>query len=134
MRSFLIKSTLTPHTALQLRIFLVKATGQSLEKVVRDALRKAAPEETPILAWPLACGSSVAARTRALEYADGVLRVQVSDHDWKKELENLAPRYVAILARYTARKVERIEFVIAAARIGPRTQAQPDAARKKAKR
>src|SRR5450755_2430240 len=58
---------------------IVIPTGSSLERIVSGALRQAAPEQTPILAWPLACGSAVAGRTRVLEFADGVLRVQVAD-------------------------------------------------------
>lgn len=87
-------------------------TGTSLEKIVSGALRHAAPEQTPVLAWPLACGSSVAARTRVLDFSDGVLRVQVADAGWKRELQSLAPRYVAMLNRYASRKVERVEFVV----------------------
>jgi Dna[CI] antecedent, DciA len=91
-------------------------TGSSLDKIVSGALRHAAPEQTPVLAWPLACGSSVAARTRVLDFSDGVLRVQVADAGWKRELQSLAPRYVAMLNRYASRKVERVEFVVTADR------------------
>jgi len=84
-----------------------------LEKIVSSALRHAAPEQTPVLAWPLACGSAVAARTLVLGFSDGVLRVQVADAGWKSELQNLAPRYVALLNRYASRKIERIEFLVA---------------------
>jgi serine protease inhibitor len=47
-----------------------------------------------------------------LDFAQSVLRVEVSDAGWKREMQSLAPRYVAALNRYTAQKVERIEFVI----------------------
>jgi hypothetical protein len=91
---------------------IVIPTGSSLEKIVSGALRHAAPDETPLLAWPLACGSSVASRTHVLDFSAGVLRVQVADPGWKRELQDLAPRYVAMLNRYASRKVERIEFVV----------------------
>lgn len=51
-------------------------------------------------------------RTRALEFADAVLHVEVPDAGWKREMQNLAPRYLAQLNRYAGQKVERIEFVI----------------------
>ncbi len=65
------------------------------------------------MAWPLVCGSAVAERSRALSFADGVLRVEVADAGWKSELQSLAPRYLAAINRYTPEKVQRIEFVVA---------------------
>ena len=87
--------------------------GYGLDKLVAQSLRQATPEETPLLAWPVACGSAVAARTRALRFEDGVLRVEVADAGWKSELQSLAPRYLATLNRYSAESVNRIEFVLA---------------------
>jgi hypothetical protein len=69
------------------------------------------------MAWPVVCGSAVAERTRALSYADGVLRVAVADLGWKSELQGLAPRYLASINRYTAEAVRRIEFVVTSAEI-----------------
>ena len=65
-----------------------------------------------MLAWPLVCGSVVAERTRAVNFSNAILRVEVPDAGWKREMQNLAPRYLAHLNRYTGQKVERVEFVI----------------------
>src|SRR5258708_31214590 len=65
------------------------------------------------MAWPVVCGSAVAERTRALNFADGVLRVEVAGPRWKAELQALAPRYLAMINRYTTEAVRRIEFVVA---------------------
>jgi Dna[CI] antecedent, DciA len=94
-----------PHT--------MQPVAPSLEKVVARSLRKSTGGQGPVLAWPLACGSAVAARTRALEFSVGILRVQVADLGWRRELQALAPRYVAVLNRYLTEKVTRIEFVVA---------------------
>jgi hypothetical protein len=83
-----------------------------LEKIVVQSLRQAPPADAPLLAWPLVCGSAVAERTRALAFAGGVLRVEVADAGWKSELQALAPRYVAVINRYTTETVQRIEFVL----------------------
>ncbi len=64
------------------------------------------------MAWPVVCGSAVAERTRALSFEDGVLRVEVAGLGWKAELQALAPRYLAMLNRYTAEAVRRIDFVV----------------------
>jgi predicted nucleic acid-binding Zn ribbon protein len=86
--------------------------GAGLEKIVLGSLRRVPQSDVPLLAWPLVCGSAVAERTRAVQFADSVLRVEVSDAGWKREMQSLAPRYLATLNRYVGQKVVRIEFVI----------------------
>jgi len=90
----------------------MEQAGVGLEKIVLGSLRRVAPAEAPLLAWPLVCGSAVAERTRAVEFIDKVLRIEVPDAGWRRELQSLAPRYLATLNRYAGQKVERIEFVI----------------------
>jgi Dna[CI] antecedent, DciA len=90
----------------------LEQAGPGLERIVVGSLRRVPQSEAPLLAWPLVCGSVVAERTRALEFADSVLRVEVPDAGWKREMQGLAPRYVAQLSRYAGQKVARIEFVI----------------------
>lgn len=91
----------------------MESAGSDLEKIVARSLRQVPVGQGPLLAWPIVCGSSVAERTRALGFADGVLRVGVADSGWRSELVSLAPRYLAIINRYTAEPVRRIEFVVA---------------------
>lgn len=83
-----------------------------LDKIVAASLRRAPGDEAPVLAWSLACGSAVADRTRALSFTEGVLRVEVADAGWRRELQALAPQYVATINRYVGNGVRRIEFVI----------------------
>jgi len=90
----------------------VEQAGAGLEKIVAQSLRQAPPAEAPLLAWPVVCGSAVAERTRALSFADRVLRVEVAGAGWKAELQALAPRYLAMINRYTTEAVRRIEFVV----------------------
>jgi hypothetical protein len=90
----------------------LEQAGAGLEKIVLGSLRRSPPEEAPVLAWPLVCGSVVAERTRAVEFCGAVLRVEVPDAGWKREMQALAPRYLAQVNRYSGQKVERIEFVI----------------------
>ncbi len=80
--------------------------------VLARSLRRAPAGTSPLLAWPLACGPAVAERTRALNFAQGILQVQVPDAGWRAELRDLAPQYVAVINRYAAETVQRIEFVI----------------------
>jgi len=84
-----------------------------LEKIVAASLRRAGAGEAPVLAWPLACGARVAERTKAVDFTDGILRVEVPDAGWRAELQALAPQYLAVINRYVAEDVKRVEFVIA---------------------
>ena len=95
------------HTASSL-----EPAGAGLQKIVTETMRRVPGEQAPVLAWPLVCGSAVAERTRAVEFAGGILRVEVADRGWKKELEALAPRYVATINGYVGEEVKRIEFVV----------------------
>jgi len=96
-----------------------------LEKIVAQCLRQAPAAEGPLLAWPVVCGSTVAQRTRALGFEGGVLRVEVADAGWRAELQTLAPRYLAVINRYTTESVHRIEFVIAAVKRPSSVCAEP---------
>jgi len=91
----------------------LQQAGSDLERIVVQSLRQAPRAQAPLMAWPVVCGSAVAERTRATQFLDGVLRVEVSDHGWKSELQALAPRYLAAINRYTLEIVRRIEFVVA---------------------
>src|ERR1700712_2591346 len=93
----------------------LERTATRLETIVARALHLAKPQESPILAWPVVCGSAVAERTRAIAFADGTLHVEVADPGWRQELMSLAPRYVAAINRYAALPVRRIEFVVKSA-------------------
>lgn len=85
-----------------------------LESIITQALHRAPASESALLAWPIACGSAVANRTRVLNFSEGVLRVEVADGAWRRELANLAPRYLALINKYSATAVKRIEFVVKA--------------------
>jgi hypothetical protein len=91
---------------------VVEQASAGLEKIVLNSLRRVPQGDAPLLAWPLVCGSVVADRTKALEFANGILRVEVPDEGWKREMQSLASRYLATLNRYAGQKVERIDFVI----------------------
>jgi predicted nucleic acid-binding Zn ribbon protein len=90
----------------------MEQAASGLEKIVTDSVRRAPARDAPALAWPLVCGSAVADRTRALDFAEGILRVEVADKGWRTELQALAPQYLAVLNRYTGNRVQRIEFVV----------------------
>jgi hypothetical protein len=97
----------------------VEPIAATLERVVARGLKRAKTanaDEAPMLAWPLACGSAVAERTRAMKFRAGVLWVEVPDAGWRAELVRLAPHYISAINKYSPAPVERIEFVISASK------------------
>lgn len=90
----------------------MESNRSDLHKIIGDALRNAPADQAPTLAWPSVCGTSVAKKTKALDFARGVLRVQVPDKAWRTELEALAEDYVRALNELVTKKVAKIEFVV----------------------
>lgn len=90
----------------------MERAGASLDKVIGNVLHRVPSGESPLLAWPLACGSKVSDRTRASRFSQGVLYVEVADAGWQHELRSLAPRYLAAINKYSRERVERIEFIV----------------------
>jgi len=90
----------------------VEAITSTLERIVSKSLHAGPAGDAPLLAWPIVCGSAVAERTRALEFNKAVLTVEVPDAGWRAELQRLAPQYLAVINRYAAKSVNRIEFVV----------------------
>ncbi len=91
----------------------MKTIGSGLQKVMADAVRRLPPEESPLFAWPLACGSDVAEKTKAISFSSGTLTVEVPDAGWRNQLASLQTQYKSLLKGYTGQEIERIEFVIA---------------------
>ena len=90
----------------------MEQAGAGLEKIVAHSLRLMPPAEAPLMAWPVVCGSAVAERSRAVSFSGGVLRIEVADVGWKRELQALASNYLATLNRYLGNRVQRLEFVV----------------------
>jgi len=88
-----------------------RASGE-LNKLLADLLRRAPAGEAPLLAWPVVCGSGVAARTRALSFSERVLRVEVPDRTWRAQLADLVARYLAAMNSVVPEPVEKIIFVL----------------------
>ena len=98
------------------RELLVEHAAAGMDKIVARSLRLLPPAEAPLFAWPIVCGSAVAERSRAISFSAGTLRIEVADAGWKRELQTLAPRYLAGINRYLGQRVEHLEFIVRAPR------------------
>jgi len=90
----------------------MEPVGSALKKVVGDTISSMPSTEAALLAWPLVCGSAVANKTRALECRGRVLKIQVPDPSWSRQLSGFLPEYIDALNSLIAQGVEKIEFVV----------------------
>ncbi len=90
----------------------MESARDTLQKIVAELIRNSAPEDAPVVAWQFVCGKSVADRTEAIGFSDGVLSVRVPDVTWRNQLADMTPHYLELLRRYTGQKVQRISFVL----------------------
>jgi predicted nucleic acid-binding Zn ribbon protein len=85
----------------------------TLRKIFADNVCSNAGHEAPLLAWPVVCGATVAEKTRALSFTDGVLVVAVPDMVWRNQLQQMYQQYLAGLTHVSGQQVQNISFVVA---------------------
>lgn len=61
-------------------------------------------------AWTVACGRAMAERGVISGYSDGVLRIEVGDPVWLRQMQALRPTLEREVARISGVKVKSIEF------------------------
>jgi predicted nucleic acid-binding Zn ribbon protein len=85
----------------------------TLQKIMADTLKRLPAEQVPLAAWEFAAGKTVAEKTRALGFADGVLSIEVPDATWRSQLSSMTNQFLSQLNQYSSQRIERLEFVIA---------------------
>jgi predicted nucleic acid-binding Zn ribbon protein len=88
----------------------MQSARHSLQSLAARVLKDAPAEEAVLLAWPLACGSAVAERTRAFAFQNGIVCVRVPDRSWQTQLEDFSPHYKAKISRLTGINIEGIRY------------------------
>ncbi len=86
----------------RMRDLMKGSLGRSLGSL-RDEDRLAA-------AWPVACGKAMAERGVVVGYADGVVRVQVEDGAWLRQLMSMREQLAREMARIAGVRVSEIHF------------------------
>lgn len=86
--------------------------GPALKKIFAETARRNAGDDSPLLAWPLACGAKVAEKTTAVGYEGGVLIIEVPDATWQQQLQGLHHQYLAALKPVCPQAVDAIKFVV----------------------
>jgi hypothetical protein len=81
-----------------------------LRQIASDFLKKQPQEDAAVLAWPVVCGAEVASRTRAVSFLEGRLTIEVPDANWRSQLAEFAPRYLAGLNELLGPAVKEVRF------------------------
>jgi hypothetical protein len=85
-----------------MRDLLKGSLGRSL-----DAL---SDEDRLAAAWPVVCGKAMAGRGTVVGYVDGVVRVQVDDGAWLRQLISMRRQLAGEMARIAGVRVSEIHF------------------------
>ena len=83
-----------------------------LRRIMADFLKTQEPQEAAILAWPVVCGAEVASRTKATQFEDGRLTIEVPDANWRNQLAAFTPRYISSLNELVPALVKEIRFEV----------------------
>jgi hypothetical protein len=98
-----------------------------LRQIMQDLLRTRPADEAVMLAWPLVCGKEVAARTRALSFANGNLIVEVQDATWRNQLQSFTSRYINGYEGLLGKVVQSVQFRVQPSAGSNQQSAKPDA-------
>jgi hypothetical protein len=87
---------------------------QAIREVLRGCLARtlagSRDEDRLAAAWTVACGSAMAERGAIAGYEHGVLRIDVTDNVWLRQMEALRTTLEREMARISGVKVDVIEF------------------------
>jgi len=90
----------------------MEAMREVLRGTLGKSLRGIADEDRMAAAWTVACGCAMADRGRVIGYAAGVLRIEVADQVWLKQMISLRGVLEREMARISGLAVKEIQFVL----------------------
>jgi hypothetical protein len=67
-------------------------------------------EDRLAAAWPVACGKAMAERGTVMGYADGVVRIQVENRVWLRQLMSMRGQLAGEMSRIAGVRVSEIHF------------------------
>jgi hypothetical protein len=88
----------------------MEAMRQLLRGSLARTLEGIGEEDRLAAAWTVACGPAMAGRGEIAGYCDGVVRVEVSDPVWLRQMSALRGTLERELARISGVRISSIEF------------------------
>ena len=89
----------------------MEAMRDVLRGTLGRSLRGIGEEDRLAAAWTVACGCAMADHGRVIGYEAGVVRIEVSDPVWLRQMLSLRPVLQREVARIAGLPVTAIEFV-----------------------
>jgi predicted nucleic acid-binding Zn ribbon protein len=87
---------------------------EGMRDLLRVSLRRSlgalSDEDRLAAAWPIVCGRAMAERGTVIGYGDGVVRVQVEDGAWLRQLVSMRVQLAGEMARIAGVRVSEIHF------------------------
>jgi hypothetical protein len=81
-----------------------------LKVSLRRSLGALSDEDRLAAAWPVVCGKAMAERGAVVGYMDGLVRVEVEDGPWLRQLVSMRVQLAGEMARIAAVGVREIHF------------------------
>jgi len=81
-----------------------------LKVSLRRSLGALSDEDRLAAAWPVVCGRAMAERGAVVGYVDGIVRMQVEDGAWARQLMSMRVQIAGELARIAGVRVSEIHF------------------------
>ena len=83
---------------------------EMLRSSLGRSLQALKEEDRLAAAWPVACGKAMAEKGHVVGFEDGVVRIEVEDAAWLRQLMSLRGQLAAELARISGVRVSEIHF------------------------
>jgi hypothetical protein len=83
------------------------------------SLRAMPDEDRLAAAWPVACGKALAERGAVVGYADGVIRVDVENNAWLRQMMSMQGQLAGEMGRIAGVGVRGIHFEVKGQRKRP---------------
>jgi len=90
----------------------MEAMRDVLRGTLGRSLRNIRDEDRLAAAWTVACGCAMADRGRVAAYEAGVVRIEVADPTWLRQMISLRSVLGRDMARVAELKVNEIHFVL----------------------
>lgn len=90
----------------------MEAMRDVLRETLGRSLRGIQDEDRLAAAWTVACGCAMADRGRVVGYEAGVVRIEVADQVWLRQMISLRSVLERDLARIAGLRVSGIHFVL----------------------
>ena len=89
---------------------------EGMRDLLKDSLRRSLGALRDLdrlaAAWPVACGKALAERGGVVNYADGVVHIEVADGAWLRQMMSMQAQLTGEMARIAGVKVVGIHFEV----------------------